>query len=162
MPSRLAYALAFSGLVLTACHKSKGSDKPTGGSATVNDDGTVNSPNARRVTFSFGLTQQADKAEVFLQSTDERGSTTSHSLGMQPGTCVVGAAAPEMNAILQVTCKTGATGTQLQLVVSPAHDGRLLVMKLRADDGVKLDPMARTQVDEAPIPLGAAVDAAAK
>ena len=62
-----------------------------------------------------------------------------------------------MQALIALTCKDGATGIELHVI---DRRDRVLVLKMRVDDGIKPDPMAREQIAEIEIPLGAKIEAA--
>lgn len=145
--TRLAIAFALAAVV--GC---SGSAKPTttgGGSGTP--------MLAKKVSVSWGISQQGDMADLYLQTTDETGAQVSHELGRWKGTCAVATAAAGMNALIAVDCRTGGTGTELQAV---QHGGdEIIVMKLGIDEGVAPDPMAREEVKRIKIPLGAKIEA---
>lgn len=147
----MRFALAFV-LVLstTACSgKSKGAT--TGGAA-----GSGSAVVAKMVHVTWGIHQQDAAAEVFLQTTDETGRQVSHPLGSFPGQCSVIKPVDAMEAVSGVSCKQGATGIELHAVV---RDPDIIVLKLRVDDGVTPDPMAREEVTRVKIPVGAGVEA---
>ena len=148
---RLAILIAL-GSIVAGCHK-KGTT-PTSGSGSGSDD---SSPVAKRLVFAFGVSPNGKSADVFLASTDERGAQVSRALGTYPGTCAPATAAPEMGALIALDCKDGATGIELQVI---DRRDRVLVLKLRIDDGVKPDPMARDQIAEVEVPVGAGIEAA--
>jgi hypothetical protein len=141
-------ALAFV-LVVTACSgKSKQATSSGGGS---DGSGTFL---AKKVIVSFGIEQQGESGNVFLQTTDETGKQVSHPVGTYPGQCVKTSPAPEMKAIIAVICKDGATGVELDAVL---QDADIIVLKMRIDDGVAPDPMAREEVTRVKTPMGASV-----
>lgn len=145
---------------LGACHKSHGTTPASGsgsGSGSSSPDGTDRAPGGRRVIFSFGTSPQGKSTDVYLAMTDERGAQTSRALGTYAGTCAPATAAPAMEAMLALDCKDGATGWELQLI---DRRDRVLVLKLRLDDGVKPDPMGRDPIDEIVVPPGAGIDVA--
>jgi hypothetical protein len=149
---RLAILLALSG----ACHKTKPTTA-TAGSGSGSGSGTSTAPFAKRMAMSWGISQQPNSADIFLATTDERGAQVSHPLGTFPGTCSATKAAAEMQALIALTCKDGATGIELHVI---DRRDRVLVLKMRIDDGIKPDPMAREQIAEIEIPLGAKIEAA--
>ena len=110
---------------------------------------------AKKIVLSWGITQQASAAELYLQLTDETGKQVSHPLGSYEGQCAAMTPAPEMKAVIGVACKNGATGVELHAV---ARDAEVIVVKLRVDDGVTPDPMAREEVTRVATPLGAAIE----
>src|SRR4051812_17577762 len=99
---RCAIALLFiSALVSVGCSgKSKHTASPGEGSGSA--------IYAKRFLVSFGITQQASSAEVFLQSTDETGHQVSHPLGTYDGQCQVIKPAEDMKAVTGVNCTTGS------------------------------------------------------
>lgn len=112
---------------------------------------------AKRVSVAWGISQQGEMADLYLQTTDETGSQVSHELGRWKGTCAPATPGPAMNALIALDCKTGSTGTELQVVT---HGGdELIVMKLGIDDGAMPDPMAREEVKRIKVPLGAKIEA---
>ena len=151
---RLVIALA----LLGACHKTKPATTAGAGSGSGSADGSGDeAPFARRVAISWGISQQAKTADVYLAATDERGQQVSHPLGSFPGTCTVVTAAKGMQALIALACKDGATGIELHAI---DRRDRVIILKMRADDGVKPDPMAREQIAEIEVPLGAKIEAA--
>ena len=117
---------------------------------------TVTPIYAKKMLVSWGIQQGASSADVFLQTTDETGKQVSHPLGPFPGQCATVTPAEDMDAIIVVDCKDGATGTQLQVV---HRDPDVIVLKLRIDDGVTPDPMAREELMRVKVPAGASVSA---
>ncbi|HEX3477397.1 MAG TPA: hypothetical protein VHT91_20380 [Kofleriaceae bacterium] len=115
--------------------------------------GEVAAPGAKRFAVSWGIEQHGGAADLFLATTDETGKQVSHPLGTYQGVCSVITPAREMNAVTGVGCKNGATGTELHAIVE--HDQEIVVVKLRVDEGVKQDPMAREEVTRIKVPLGA-------
>ena len=146
--NRPAFAIA---LALAACSGSSKKEDTTrgggGGTPII----------AKRVSLSWGVTQQGEMADLFLQTTDETGHQVSHELGRWKGACQKVEPATAMNALIALDCRTGATGTQLQALL---HGGdEIIIMKLGIDNGVTGDPMAREEVKRIKIPLGAKVEA---
>jgi len=138
-----------SALALSACpgkHK-----KPATGT------GSGSAVMAKRYVVSWGITQGASSAEIFLQVTDETGKQVSHPVGTFQGTCSATTPAPEMRALIAAQCKAGATGTEVQAV---HQNDQLVVVRMRIDQGVTPDPMGREEVTHVDIPIGIAVDAA--
>lgn len=117
--------------------------------------GEVTAPGAKRFAVSWGIEQHGGAADLFLATTDETGKQVSHPLGTYQGVCSVITPAREMNAVTGVGCKDGATGTELHMIVE--HGQEVVVVKLRVDEGVKQDPMAREEVTRIKVPLGAKV-----
>lgn len=143
---RLAFALALS---LAACSGSAKKPETTGGGGTP----IV----AKRVSLSWGISQQGEMADLFLQTTDETGHQVSHELGRWKGVCQKVVPDPSMNALIALDCRTGGTGTELQALM---HGGdEVIVVKLGIDEGVTPDPMAREEVKRIKVPLGAKIEA---
>jgi hypothetical protein len=145
-------ALAFV-LVVAAC---SGKSKQATSSGGTGSDGSGTFL-AKKVIVSWGIEQQGASGNVYLQTTDETGRQVSHSVGTYPGQCVKTSPAPEMKAIIAAICKDGATGTELHAV---QQDADLIVLKMRIEDGVAADPMAREEVTRVKTPTGASVTAA--
>jgi hypothetical protein len=143
--------LAFVGVValasLAACPKKKASTTTGSGSDST-------SVLAKKISVSWGIQQGASSAEIFLQMTDETGKQVSHPIGTFKGTCAAITPAETMKALIGAQCKDGATGTELHGVVQGAS---VVVLKLRIDEGVTPDPMAREEVTRVAVPTGAAV-----
>jgi hypothetical protein len=112
----------------------------------------------KRISVSWGIEKQGEMADVFLATTDETGKQVSHPLGRYKGTCTVITPLKEMNALSGVACRTGGTGTELHAVVVERGDA-IVVLKMGINEGVKPDPMAREQVIQVPVSLGAKVEA---
>ena len=144
--TRLAIALALFGL--TAC---PGPAKPTGGS------GSGEPMLAKKLSLSWGISQQGEMADLFLQVTDETGKQVSHELGRWKGTCASDKAQDNMNALIALSCRTGPTGTQLQAIRQGGDE--IVIVKLGIDEGVMPDPMAREEVKRIKVPLGVAIEA---
>jgi hypothetical protein len=145
--TRLAIALAVFGLA--AC---SGAAKP---STTGSGSGTPIL--AKKLSLSWGISQQGEMADLFLQITDETGKQVSHELGRWKGTCAAVPAPAGMNALIALDCRTGGTGTELQAIT---HGGdEIIVVKLGIDQGVTPDPMAREEVKRIKVPLGVAIEA---
>src|SRR5437762_370831 len=143
---RLAFALALS---LIGCSGASKKEDTTGGGGTPIA--------AKRATLSWGVTQDGEMADLFLQTTDETGHQVSHELGRWKGICSKVVPDPSMNALIALDCRTGGTGTELQAL---AHGGdEIIVMKLGIDQGVTPDPMAREEVKRIKVPLGAKIEA---
>jgi hypothetical protein len=134
-------------LVVVACSGKSKQD------ATSPDDGPVL---AKKLHLSWGIRAQASSADVFLQTTDETGRQVSHPLGTFAGQCAKSSPAETMRALTGVRCMDGATGVELHAVV---RDADIIVLKLRVDDGVTPDPMAREELTRIRFPVGAAIDA---
>jgi hypothetical protein len=145
-------ALVFA-LVVAACRGKSKQATNTGGSGDSEGSGTFL---ALKIIVSFGFEAEGDSANVFLQTTDETGKQVSHPVGTYPGQCVKTSPAPEMKAIAAVLCKDGPTGVELQAVV---QDANIIVLKMRVDDGVAPDPMAREEVTRVKTPMGASITA---
>jgi hypothetical protein len=145
--TRLAIALALFGL--TAC---PGPAKPTTGGS-----GSGEPMIAKKLSLSWGITQQGEMADLFLQITDETGKQVSHELGRWKGTCSPDKAQDNMNALIALSCRTGGTGTQLQAIRQGGDE--IVIVKLGIDEGVMPDPMAREEVKRIKVPLGVAIEA---
>lgn len=147
---RLAIVAFVAAGALAGCpgkHKQGSTSPATGsGSSTVL---------AKKLVVTWGITQGATSAEIFLQTTDETGHQVSRSAGTYKGTCSATKPAPEMKALSAVICKDGATGTEIDAVTQV---NEIIVLKLRIDDGVTPDPMAREEVLRVDIPVGIAVE----
>jgi hypothetical protein len=146
-------AIAFlSVAVFAACSgKSKGGTTTTGegsgsGSAAIY---------GKKYVVSFGITQSASSAEVFLQTTDETGHQVSHPLGTFAGQCQLIKPAEDMKAVSGVNCtSTGSEkGLELDAVISGSE---IIILKLDVQVGVAPDPMARTEVTRVRAPAGSA------
>jgi hypothetical protein len=154
--ARLVIALA----LVAAC--SGGSRTAAGPSEPRKDragagSGQVAAPGAKKLAVSWGIEQHGGAADVFLATTDETGKQVSHPLGTYRGVCSVITPAKEMNAVTGVGCRDGATGTELHAIVDHGREQEIIVVKLRVDEGVKQDPMAREEVTRIKVPLGAKV-----
>jgi len=145
---RLALALALS----AAC---SGSSKQTTQPGGTGSD-AITPIYAKKTLVSWGIQQGPSAADVFLQTTDETGKQVSHPLGQFPGQCATVTPAQDMKAVIAVECRDGATGTQLQVV---HRDPDIIVMKMRVDDGVTPDPMAREELTRVRVPTGSSVSA---
>lgn len=143
--------VALAGLATLAACPSKKAATTTGGTGSGSDTGPVLT---KKISLSWGIQQGATSGEIFLQTTDETGKQVSHPVGTFKGTCSAVTPAEAMKAILAVHCKDGATGIELDAVVQM---GSVIVLKLRIDDGVTPDPMAREEVTRIPVPTGAAI-----
>lgn len=136
-------------LLVAACSGSGKKGTTTGeGSATV--------IYAKKLVVHWGITQQASSGEVFLQTTDETGKQTSYPVGTYEGQCETITPAPEMKAVSGVRCMDGATGVELHAVTTRED---IIVLKMKVDDGVTPDPMAREEVMRVTVPTGIGVEA---
>jgi hypothetical protein len=151
--NRLAIAL----LVACACsgsHKkanTAGDGSGSGGPAIL----------AKRVSLEWGITPNAAKADVFLQATDEVGKTVSYPVGSYDRTCEKFTPGAEMKAVSGVKCTSSGTTTELHAVLQRGGQvDHVIVVAGKVAAGGTLDPMAREQVTQIEIPLGAAVEAA--
>jgi len=152
--ARLVITLALVAACSGGARNATGSHEPDRkGSAA--GSGEVAAPGAKRFAVSWGIEQHGGAADLFLATTDETGKQVSHPLGTYQGVCSVITPAKEMNAVTGVGCKDGATGTELHMIVE--HGQEVVVVKLRVDEGVKQDPMAREEVTRIKVPLGAKV-----
>ncbi len=143
--TRLAIASVLVGLM--ACSGSAKPARPSGGEPML----------AKKLSLSWGITQQGEMADLYLQITDETGKQVSHELGRWKGTCAPGTPAPNMKALIVLDCRTGGTGTELQAIQQGGDE--IIIMKLGIDEGVMPDPMAREEVKRIKIPLGVAIEA---
>lgn len=146
---RLPFAFVVLAL-LAACPKKKSSTTATG-SGSGSDSGPVLT---KKFSISWGIQQGGSSGEVFLATTDETGKQVSHPIGTFKGTCSAVTPLESMKAIIAAQCKDGTTGIELHAMV---QGGSVIVLKLRIDDGVTPDPMAREEVTRVAIPTGAAV-----
>lgn len=152
--ARLVIALALVAACSGGARNATGPHEPDRkGSAA--GSGEVAAPGAKRFAVSWGIEQHGSAADLFLATTDETGKQVSHPLGTYQGVCSVITPAKEMNAVTGVGCRDGATGTELHAIVE--HGQEIVVVKLRVDEGVKQDPMAREEVTRIKVPLGAKV-----
>lgn len=120
-------------------------------------DGSASAPLiAKKIQLSWGISQGAKTADVFLQSTDETGAQISHPLGTFDGQCKPITPAPEMTAVLGVACINGATGIELDVT---ATNGHIIVMRAHTQQGIVPDPMSRDELTRFDAPPGAAVEA---
>ena len=62
---------------------------------------------AKRVSVSWGIQQQGEMADLFLQTTDETGSQVSPELGRGKGTCAASTPGPNAHALSAIDCRTG-------------------------------------------------------
>lgn len=141
--TRLAIAI-----LLVACSGSAKPARTTGSGETIM---------AKKLSLSWGITQEGEMADLYLQTTDETGKQVSHELGRWKGTCAPTTPAPNMKALIALDCRTGGTGTELQAIQQGGD--QIVIMKLGIDEGVMPDPMAREEVKRITIPLGVAVEA---
>jgi hypothetical protein len=111
---------------------------------------------AKKIIVSFGIAARGSAADVFLQLTDETGKQTSYPLGNYDGPCETITPAPEMRAVTGVRCKPGGVGTELHAVI---YGSEIVVLRLRTDEGVTPDPMAREEIQRLRAPGGAAIEA---
>ena len=153
--ARLVITLALVAACSGGARNATGSHEPDRKGAAGAGSGEVAAPGAKRFAVSWGIEQHGGAADLFLATTDETGKQVSHPLGTYQGVCSVITPAKEMNAVTGVGCKDGATGTELHMIVE--HGQEVVVVKLRVDEGVKQDPMAREEVTRIKVPLGAKV-----
>ncbi len=143
----LAFVVLACTATLAACPKKK--------APTTAGSGSASEPVlAKKIALSWGIQQGGSSGEVFLATTDETGKQVSHPIGTFKGTCSAVTPLETMKAIIAAQCKDGTTGIELHAVV---QGGSVIVLKLRIDDGVTPDPMAREEVTRVPIPTGAAI-----
>jgi hypothetical protein len=146
--------LAIACVVLVAACSGKSTQDPQRGGDGAGPGPTVL---AKKLVLSWGIQQATSAANVFVQLTDETGKQVSHPLGSFAGQCTTITPADQMKAISGVACKDGARGIELHAV---ARDGSIIVVEMRADDGVPPDPMAREELMRVKVPSGAAIEAA--
>jgi len=154
--ARLVIALALVAACSGGARNATGPHEPDRKGPTAGS-GEVAAPGARKLAVSWGIEQHGSAADVFLATTDETGKQVSHPLGTYQGVCAVITPAKEMNAVTGVGCRDGATGTELHAIVERGHEQEIIVVKLRVDEGIKQDPMAREEVTRIKVPLGAKV-----
>jgi hypothetical protein len=147
--------LAIAFLLVAACSGKSKQSATTAGTGSADGSGSA-ALYAKKFLVSFGITQGASSAEIFLQTTDETGKQVSHALGTYAGQCQVIKPAAEMNALTGVNCTAGNVGTELDAVHSVDE---IVVLKLDVAIGVTPDPMARSEVARIKVPSGAAVEA---
>lgn len=143
---RLVIALAAVALVGACSSQGK---KPTTGSG----EKTL----GKRVSLSWGFQPDGEMTEVFLATTDETDKQVSHPIGRYKGKCEKISPAKEMGAITGAGCSTGGGGTELHAVV---QGNNVIVMQMGTMPGTASDPMAREEVKQVGVPLGAAIEAA--
>jgi hypothetical protein len=148
-------AIAAFVLLVSGCPGKNKKGTTTGAGSGSGSDGAP-AVLAKKVVVSWGITQGASSGDIFLQTTDETGKQISRPVGTFPGTCSATTPAPDMKALIAVQCKDGATGTEIQAV---HQNDQIIVVKMRIDDGVAPDPMAREEITRVDVPIGAAVDA---
>jgi hypothetical protein len=138
-------------LVIAACSggSKKASTTAGTGSAAVY---------AKKVAISWGITQGAASADVFLQTTDETGAQVSYPLGTYQGHCKVVTPAPEMKAVSAVQCNQPATGVELDAVTT---EDEIIILKANTQNGVAPDPMSREELTRVKVPGGAKIEAGA-
>ncbi len=144
--TRLAIAIVLGGLV--SCSGSAKPARPSGSGEPIM---------AKKLALSWGITQDGEMADLYLQTTDETGKQVSHELGRWKGTCAPATPAPNMKALIALDCRTGGTGTELQAVQQGGDE--IVILKLGIDEGVMPDPMAREEVKRIKVPLGIAIEA---
>lgn len=111
----------------------------------------------KKVVVSWGISPEAGKADVFLQTTDETGAQVSHALGKFDGDCRVIKPAEEMKAVTGVNCTAGDKGIELHATIVKDE---IVVLKMPVQVGVAPDPMAREEVLRFKPPGGSAIEAA--
>lgn len=128
---------------------------PKGDGASTTPDTTQPPPLAKRVSIAWGIQKAAKGTDLYLALTDEVGKVQSHPLGNYAGSCDVTAPGKEMNALTALRCMDGATGWELHAVTQGGD--KIIVLKLRVDEGVTPDPMDRSEVTTVNVPLGVAI-----
>jgi hypothetical protein len=147
---RLAIVL----VLMAACSGS--TKKAPAGAGSGSGSGSGPALYGKKLTLGWGIQAGSGHADVFLETTDETGKQVSYPLGTYPGECKVITPIPDMKAVSGVACTSGATGTELDAVVS---SDEIIVLRLRTDAGVTPDPMSREEVTRVKAPPGAKVEA---
>ena len=111
---------------------------------------------AKKIALAWGIQQHGDSAEIFLATTDETGAQVSHTVGTFPGQCQTIVPAREMAAVIAVACASGSSGLELHAVSNGAD---VIILKLKTEQGVTADPMAREEVTRITAPAGAKIEA---
>jgi hypothetical protein len=148
--TRLPIAL---GLVLLVSLVSGCGGKGKAGTAGSGDGMAIM---AKKMTLAWGIQQHGDSADIFLATTDETGAQVSHTIGTFPGQCVKIVPAREMGAVIGLACAAGSSGLELHAV---QHDADVVILKLKTDQGVTSDPMAREEITRITAPAGAKIEA---
>ena len=138
---RLAIAIS----LVAACSGGKKSPANAGSGS-----GSGSTMYAKQFSLSWGITQNAGKADIFLQTTDETGKQLSYPLGTYDGECKTITPAAEMKALTAVSC---SSGIELDAVVQGSD---IVVLK-----GKGSDPMAREEVTRVGAPPGAKIEVGA-
>jgi hypothetical protein len=148
-------AISFASIAIAIAVACSGTSKQ-GSTTSGTGSGSGPAVYAKKYVVSFGITQGASSAEVFLQTTDETGHQVSHPLGTYPGRCQTIKPADEMKATAGVNCTAAGSdkGIELDAVISADE---IVVLKLEVQVGVTPDPMARTEVTRVKAPAGSAV-----
>ena len=148
---RLAFAFALLASISACSGKSK-KGSTTSGEGSGSGSAAIY---GKKYVVSFGITQAASSAEVFLQTTDETGHQVSRALGKFDGTCSAIKPADEMKAVAGVNCTMAGSekGVELDAVISGSE---IVVLKLDVQIGVAPDPMSRTELMRVKAPPGAA------
>lgn len=149
---RLAFVFALFASISACSGKSK-QGSTTAGEGSGSGSAAIY---GKKYVVSFGITQAASSAEVFLQTTDETGHQVSHPLGTFDGTCSPIKPAEEMKAVAGVSCTMAGSekGVELDAVIS---GGEIIVLQLAVQVGVAPDPMSRTEITRVKAPVGSAV-----
>lgn len=134
-----------------------------GGGAGDPADPTDGTPvKIKRVVVSFTATDATSigsptkRANVYLQLTDERGHTTSHSLGVFDGVCTP--AAPGSPTLLAaMRCWTGERGADL---AASSQRNQISITRLWLEAGVTPDPFAIQEISRYTVELGTKIDPA--
>lgn|SRR5690606_31163804 len=138
------------------CTVACGCNKNKQGATTPSPEDSGGDVLAKKISVSWGITQQGSSSEVFLQTTDETGKQVSYPLGRYAGACEVIQPAAEMKALTGVHCMTGNAGVELHLVITPPD---IIVVKMPVELGVTPDPMSREEIQRVTVPAGTAIEA---
>jgi hypothetical protein len=150
---RLAIAFAILSFASLAACSGKSKNGTTPGAGSGSGSAAIY---AKKYVISFGITQAASTAEVYLQTTDETGHQVSHPLGTFQGQCQVIKPAEDMKAVTGVNCTPAGSerGVELDAVISVDE---IVILRLDVQVGVAPDPMARTELTRVKAPPGSAV-----
>ncbi len=143
-------AIAAAAIACAGCPKSNQE------STTVKTgSGTGLSNLVKKTVVSWGFSPAGDSTDVYLATTNETGSVTSHPVGRYFGTCEKFTAPEDMHALIAAKCAgPDLAGVELHAV---KQGNVIVVMKM---SHATADPMAREEVTRITIDLGAAIEAA--
>ncbi len=145
-------------MVITLAAACSGAGKKT--ASPGDGSGSGSAIYAKKLTVSWGIQQSDASADVFLQTTDDKGAQVSYPLGTYDGHCKIITPVPDMNAPTGVACVPDAGGATVELdaVLKPDE---VVVLKGTTQPGATPDPMAREEVTRIKAPGGAAVSVGA-